>query len=285
MNAQRKTGRTAPGAAEATTKAAPKAAAKATDETGRQAAAARRTDSGAVAAAPSAEGPIKRGPLLVEEVLQRMRRSIVQGDWELGEKISEARVAASLGTSKTPVREALVQLKREGLVEIRPQAGTYVFTLAPGELNQICEVRWILESAALRRAFEVDAHAELAARLNGVLEEMRVAWAGGDVRSYLHLDGALHEAICASCGNPYIAQSYALIAGKVAALRTHLGTDRHHMQKSFAEHARLVELVERGALEEALALLGRHIARKEGSYWEHLNQTAAGGILPPLRQE
>lgn len=281
MNPQRKAGRAAPGAAEA----APTAAKKATGGAGRPASAAPRADSRAGAPAPPAEGPIKRGPLLVDEVLERMRRSIVQGDWELGEKISEARVAASFGTSKTPVREALVQLKREGLVEIRPQAGTYVFTLAPGELNQICELRWILESAALRRAFEVDARAELAARLETLLEEMRAAWTAGEVRSYLHLDGALHEAICASCGNPYIAQSYALIAGKVAALRTHLGTDRHHMQKSFAEHARLVELVERGALEEALALLGRHIARKEGSYWEHLNQTEAGGILPPLHQE
>jgi len=56
--------------------------------------------------------PIKRSPLLVDEVLARMRTAIVQGDWELGEKISEARVAASFGTSKSPVREALLQIGR-----------------------------------------------------------------------------------------------------------------------------------------------------------------------------
>jgi DNA-binding GntR family transcriptional regulator len=226
-------------------------------------------------------GPIKRGPLLVEEVLQRLRIAIVQGDWQLGEKISEARVAAHLGVSKTPVREALVQLKREGLVEIRPQAGTYVFTLAQGELNEICEMRWVLEAAAVRRAFEAGRRAELVGRLQAIYERMRQARAEGDVRRYLDLDGALHHEICAACGNAYVLRGYALIEGKVAALRTHLGTDKHHLEKSFAEHGRLVELIETGTLEQTLALLGSHIARKEGSYWEHLDQTPSGGILPP----
>ncbi|WP_162906765.1 GntR family transcriptional regulator [Algihabitans albus] len=218
-----------------------------------------------------------------DSVLTRMRRSIVQGDWMLGEKISEARVAASLGTSKTPVREALVQLKHEGLVEIRPQAGTFVFTLAPGELNQICEMRWVLEAAALRRVFEIDARAELVKRLKAVFADMQAAWTQNDVSCYLSLDGAFHQAICEVCGSPYILQSYNLIAGKVAALRTHLGIDPHHLEKSFAEHERLVDLVATADLELVLALLASHIARKEGSYWEHLDQTPAGGILP--RQE
>lgn len=224
--------------------------------------------------------PIKRRPLLVEEVLARMRQSIVQGDWELGEKISEARVAASFGTSKTPVREALVQLKREGLVEIRPQAGTFVFTLAPGELNQICEIRWVLESAALRRVFDGDGRAGLAERLRAIVADMAAARGAGDTRRYLDLDGALHHAICAACGNPYIVESYGMIEGKIAALRTHLGTDPHHLEKSFAEHGRLADLVAAADRDGALKLLGSHIVRKEGSYWEHLDQTPSGGILP-----
>ncbi len=229
---------------------------------------------------PEGLAPIKRGPLLVEAVLTRLRQSIIHGDWALGEKVSEARVAASLGTSKTPVREALVQLKREGLVEIRPQAGTYVFTLAPGELSQICEMRFVLEAAALRRIYEIDARRALAERLRAVFDAMGEARRAGDVRRYLDLDGAFHRAICEVCGNTYILQSYGLLEGKVAALRTHLGTDPHHLDKSFAEHRRLVELVAADDLEPLLTLLGRHIARKEGSYWEHLDQTPSGGILP-----
>jgi len=230
----------------------------------------------------AAEGPIRRAPLLVDEVLERMRRAIVQGDWGLGEKISEARVAAAYGLSKTPVREALVQLKREGLVEIRPQAGTYVFTLAPGELGRICEMRWVLEAAAVRRVFEAGGRAALADRLRGVQAEMAGARAAGDVRRYLDLDGAFHRALCEGCGNDYILRGYAMVEGKVAALRTHLGTDPHHLDKSFAEHGAIADRIAGDdGPEGALGLLARHIARKEGSYWEHLGETEAGGIRLP----
>jgi len=222
--------------------------------------------------------PIKRSPLLVDEVLARMRTAIVQGDWELGEKISEARVAASFGTSKSPVREALLQLKREGLVEIRPQAGTYVFTLQPGELEHICDMRLILESAALQRVFEHEARDVIGNALSRLMQAMQTAWSRQDVRGYLDLDGAFHHALCANSGNPYIMQSYGLIEGKVAALRTRLGTDPHHMKKSYEEHGRIADLVAAGDLGATLRLLGSHIARKEGSYWEYLTQTSEGGL-------
>jgi DNA-binding GntR family transcriptional regulator len=222
--------------------------------------------------------PIRRGPLLVDEVLTRIRQAIVQGDWALGQKISEARVAAAFGISKTPVREALVLLKREGLVEIRPQAGTFVFTLQPGELSEICEMRAVLESAALRRVIESGATVALAETLGEILDRMRAARQSGDVRTYLDLDGAFHHALCVACGNAYIIQGYALVEGKVAALRTHLGTDPHHLAKSFDEHCAIVEHLSQGAeADETLALLGRHIARKEGSYWEHLDESKARG--------
>lgn len=225
-----------------------------------------------------ATAPIKRGPLLTEEVLTRMRQAIVHGDWVLGEKISEARVAASFQLSKTPVREALVQLKREGLVEIRPQAGTFVFTLAPGELSQICEMRFVLESAAVRRIFEAGDRAALAEVLGDIHDRMGAARQAGDVRTYLDLDGDFHQALCDASGNPYIVESYALVAGKVAALRTHLGTDPHHMQKSYAEHGAILNEIAAGAdLDAVLSLLGRHIARKEGSYWEYLDEAAVRG--------
>lgn len=55
----------------------------------------------------------------------------------LGDKVSEARVLGGLGISNTPVREALLQLQQEGLVQVKPQTGTFVFTPHPGELSQI----------------------------------------------------------------------------------------------------------------------------------------------------
>lgn len=213
--------------------------------------------------------PIERPRRLVEITLESMRRAIVDGDWTLGEKLSESSIARLLGVSKTPVREALVLLQREGLVQIRPQSGTRVFTLKPGELAHICDLRQALETAALRLAAEHDM-APLGRELLKITERMKSVREKGDTRTYLRLDGGFHAALVRGSENPYLVASYDLVAGKVAALRTHLGTDPHHLEKSFAEHCRIAELVRQGDLDGALQVLASHIARKEGSYWAHL---------------
>ena len=65
-------------------------------------------------------------------------------------------LAENFGVSKTPVREALAQLRLEGLVRIVPQRGAFVFTLSAREVMNMCELRLTLEAAALRLAFERD---------------------------------------------------------------------------------------------------------------------------------
>ena len=100
---------------------------------------------------------------------------------------------------------------------------------------------------------------------------MKMAQAEGRVRDYLALDTAFHDAIIAASGNPYFTSAYALIGAKMAALRNRLGSDPHHMEKSMREHVEITEAIRARNLELAARILVRHIARKEGSYWEHLD--------------
>jgi DNA-binding GntR family transcriptional regulator len=72
--------------------------------------------------------PITRPSSLKESVIERLRESIVTGELELGQPLSERALAERLNVSKTPVREALAQLRVEGLVLVYPQRGAYVFT-------------------------------------------------------------------------------------------------------------------------------------------------------------
>jgi biotin operon repressor len=93
--------------------------------------------------------PIERPESLTESTVKRIRQAIVSGDLGLGLPLSERQLADMLGVSKTPVREALAQLRREGLVRIVPQRGASVFTLSQQEVIDICGLRQGLTHFAL----------------------------------------------------------------------------------------------------------------------------------------
>lgn len=215
-------------------------------------------------------GKVARPAPIVDEVVRAIREMIVQGKVAPGEKLSENALAAELGVSTTPVREAIALLRREGLVTVQPQSGTYVFDLLPGELNQLCELRFALEPAAVELALN-NPSSTLASDLAGIVEGMRQAQAEGRVRDYLALDTSFHDTIIAASGNPYLSSAYALIGAKMAALRNRLGSDPHHMRKSMREHVEIAKAIKARDLGNATKILVGHIARKEGSYWEHLD--------------
>lgn len=209
---------------------------------------------------------IERPRSLGELVYTAIRDEIVSGELQMGDALSEARIASRLEVSRTPVREAFARLELEGLVTTEPQRGTFVFTMGPEALRQICDTRVCLETFALRLGFETHL-AGLRSALAAIVAEMTAARAAGEDRRYLQLDTQFHQALVAAAGNPFLADAYQTIASKMAALRNRLGAHPGHMAKSFAEHRRIVELLAAADLPGALETLTDHIGRKEGSYW------------------
>jgi DNA-binding GntR family transcriptional regulator len=218
--------------------------------------------------------PIERPPSFAEEVADRIRQAIVDGDLGLGEAVSERQLADRLGVSKTPVREALAQLRTEGLVRIYPQRGAMVFTLSAREIRDICELRQALEVAALRHAIERNPD-RLAEGLSRVVADMRVARADDDVRRYLSDDTAYHQVFFDCCDNLYLQDTYSLHVGKIAALRTHLARKPHHTERSFEEHCRMLELVGSGDADACIAVLDSHIDRTKSTYAAEVKDIAA----------
>lgn len=205
-------------------------------------------------------------PSLTDFAVDRIRSAIVAGSLRLGQQISEAALAQSMGISKTPVREALVRLQRQGLVEIHPRKGTFVFMMTPRELAEICDCRTIVETAALRLSMERD-RAALVATLADVAARMEKAWSRGDERSYRLLDTQFHLAFLDHCGNRYLQQAYELVSSKMAALRNRLSAHADHMRKSYDEHVEMARLLATGDAEAAIHILEGHIGRRQGSYW------------------
>src|SRR5687768_11444608 len=83
-----------------------------------------------------------------------IREAIMDGRLEPGARLKEERLAQDLGISRTPVREALQRLNTEGLVQARPNRGTFVRAYEPAELDELYELRALLEGHAARRAAE-----------------------------------------------------------------------------------------------------------------------------------
>ena len=130
---------------------------------------------------------LERPKSLRELALEHLRNSIVDGSLKMGQVLSERGISEELGVSKSPVREALAQLRDEGLVSIEPQKGARVFTLSEAEVAQICDFRQAIETAAFELALK-RSPAGLAQDMDRVVAEMKAARAAGNERRYLELD-------------------------------------------------------------------------------------------------
>lgn len=209
--------------------------------------------------------PVVAPASLTDIAAERIRDAVTHGDFSLGEKISEASLAAALGMSKTPVREALARLSNEGLVVILPRRGTFVFRLTFDEMAEISGFRFALESSALRLSYGRDRKA-LIGVLNEAVAAMTSARKRGDLRAYGEADAQFHCGIIRGCANRYLVESYQRISARIAAIRTHMTPRPRMTETAFAEHHRLVRLLRSGRLQAAVDLLGRHIERNVRYY-------------------
>ncbi|WP_046115405.1 GntR family transcriptional regulator [Aquincola tertiaricarbonis] len=203
---------------------------------------------------------LERPQLLTDLAFERIRKAIVEGDLRLGEQVSEIQLAQSMGISKTPVREALVRLKIQGLVEIHPQRGTFVFQLEPVQVTQLCRFRSMIEIAALREAYATNRNV-LIDELAALVKAMELAEAAGDVNQLSWLDMDFHHVFLTCCPNTYLRGAYDLIRYQLIALRF-----RAPIDNGVESHQVLVDVLQRGKVDKACAMLHDHIHENEARY-------------------
>ncbi len=215
----------------------------------------------------------QRRPNLTDLALSAIRKRIVEGDLRFGEAVSESSLAADLNMSKTPVREALLQLKREGLVNIQPQRGSFVFSMDADQVHQICEFRRTLEREALTQTMGL-AWGQLVDRQERCVAEMGMAIRQGDLQAYRRLDADFHQNFLEFCGNAFMVEAYRHITFRLQALRTRLSVRPENNIRTLAEHERIVEAIIARDLIEAVTRLTDHIEGMRDLYVE----TVASGI-------
>ena len=210
---------------------------------------------------PDTTDRIKLSDLAREEI----RARIVSGAFPMGRKLRESELAALLGMSKSPIREALVHLEGEGLVEMPPDRTAQVFSMSRDKITELGELRQILEREALDLAIARNRDA-LAASLDAVVAEMRAALDTGDAERYRQLDRDFHTAIFDCCGNGFLRTTYMMLSFRIQALRNRLSDDADLNRISFADHAGLLATVRAGDAVGARALLHKHIGETTANY-------------------
>lgn len=208
---------------------------------------------------------IERPKSLTDMAVERIRAAIVEGKLDLGGQISEAALALELGISKTPVREALLRLRADGLVDIHPQRGTYVFRVDSEDVAQICRFREILEPAALAEALATDREGLIAA-LEENQRAMKEAQRASDARALPELDAKFHGIIMQRSNNAYLRDAYRLIEHKIHALRWRLPANNEQIEHCQANHAIIVKQIREGKLGQAQTILKRHIRDTQAAY-------------------
>ena len=205
--------------------------------------------------------PIAPAKSVAEQVRDGLREAIIDGQFVMGENISEERLVALFGVSRSPIRDALNALKFTGLVEIVPKRGSFVFLPDDAEVADLCEYRLMLERAAATMAMARDPQG-LIARLNEICDRMRRAEEAGDHAGYSRADTDYHAAFFDFCGNRLVCDAHALSDARIATLRTALTAPSDARRgASFREHLDMVAQLARGDMPAFQATLSEHIDR------------------------
>ena len=201
--------------------------------------------------------------LVTDWVYEEIRGAIVDLRLEPGAPLREAAIATQLGVSKTPVREALGRLEQEGLVEATSFKGAVVTDYSERDLEEIYELRELLEGVAVRAA-ATEADNDTLAALRDVIDRSRGARDEGDLAGLAELLGRFDQIVFEQVAN-------VRIRSLIETLRAHLTrigklTEEipGRVEASVEEHAAIVEAIARGDADAAERALRAHIGSVRG---------------------
>ncbi|GEK79658.1 GntR family transcriptional regulator [Agrococcus baldri] len=198
-----------------------------------------------------------------ERVTEALREAMVAGTMEPGAVYSAPALAQMLGVSATPVREAMIDLCKEGQVEAIRNRGYRVVRISDRELDEVVELRALIEVPTVARVAGL-ASPEQVAALRPLADELDRTAAAGLLREFITADNAFHLGLLALAGNEQIVREARRLRGlsRLSALQ-HLH-DEGRLVQTAAEHARLLDLIEARDADGAAALMATHLGHVRG---------------------
>jgi DNA-binding GntR family transcriptional regulator len=187
-----------------------------------------------------------------------LRDAIIRAELEPGRRLSENELAAWLGVSRTPIREALVRLRDERLVAIVPQYGTFVSRISPRAVSDAHFIREALECAAVREAATLASEDDVALLEENLRAQDR-AEERGDFDAFYVLDEDFHRALCDLSGHLTVWTVSQRAKGHLNRVRRLSLPVPSYMGEMIAEHRAVVNAVAAHDPDEAEARLRHHL--------------------------
>lgn len=193
-----------------------------------------------------------------ELVARKLREAILSGRFQPGQRLLERELVARMGVSRTPIREALRKLEREGLVSTVPYKGPAVSKFTPQAAREVYEVRAALEGRAAA-LFARRTDPEAIARMRGHVRDAERALARRQAAGVLAANNAFHDELAAASGNILLRSLIANLQDRIVLLRVESLSYPGRRSRSIAEHKAIVRMIERGNAEGARRLVEQHV--------------------------
>ncbi|MBU3827063.1 MAG: GntR family transcriptional regulator [Candidatus Anaerobiospirillum merdipullorum] len=203
------------------------------------------------------------------QIYEFLRSEITKTHIKPGAVLSENKLSEHFQVSRMPVREALMRLRQDGLVDVLPQRGSVVEKISVSNLRQICFIRTAIETAALRHGAKLDpkTFASVVDNLNDNIARQHALEHSENVSElFLDLDDAFHALICNLSGCPLSWNTVQSIKGQMDRIRYLSQGKVSPIEQLIAEHEQIKDLIVARNFERAALLLEHHLAEIMSTY-------------------
>lgn len=190
-------------------------------------------------------------------MLEELRRWIHSGQLQPGQKILQEDVAASLGTSVIPVREALKTLQSEGMLVHHPNRGFFVTKLSRDELVELCMIRSALESLAVEKALAVIDDGVITT-MSELITAMEAADKNEEIEELIHLDRAFHFTLFSAALSPQLQRLIEITWDQSDAYRSAFFINPEHRAATHHEHRQILDATRERDTSALKTLLDAH---------------------------
>ncbi len=195
---------------------------------------------------------------LRDVVFQTLRDAILKGDLKPGERLMELQLAAKLGVSRTPIREAIRMLEQEGLAVTIPRKGAEVARMTEKDVDDVLQIRCALEELAVRLSCVNISDADVQ-KLKAARDQFRDATATNDIPSIAGADEEFHNVLYDASENPKLQNLLNNLREQMYRYRVEYLKDASVYPQLISEHEQIYEAVKSKNAEEAAEITERHL--------------------------